>query len=165
MTVLKSLLSLNNFNLHFKRNRLKFITIICTQNKIYVNEKILHWNTNKQVYDCTCYLYASLCWIPWPYPGSRLLTSTKICFHADLWKYQILAVPSLEPLRNLINHKIKWKKKKPVRIKYTCILLVSTNNMQVHINTWMHFWRFGMEDKNLKVSSLSLKFPRKLVSK
>ena len=112
VTVLKSLLSLKNFNLHFKRNLLKFITIICTQNKIYVNEKILHWNTNKQVYDCTCYLYASLCWIPWPYPGSRLLTSTKICFHADLWKYQILAVPSLEPLRNLINHKIKWRKKK-----------------------------------------------------
>lgn len=153
VTVLKSLLSLKNFNLHFKRNLLQFITI-CTQNKIYVNEKVLHWNTNKQVYDndCTCYLYASLCWIPWPYPGSRLLTSTKICFHADLWKYQILAVPSLEPLRNLINHKIKWKKK-TVRIKYTCILLVSTNNMQVHINTWMYS------------CSLSLKFPRKLMSK
>lgn len=35
------------------------------------------------------------------YPGSRLLTSTKMCFQADLWKYQILAVPSLDPLRNL----------------------------------------------------------------
>ena len=52
------------------------------------------------------------------------------------------------------------KKKKTVRIKYTCTLLVSTNNKQVHINTWMYFWRFGMEDKTLKVCSLSLKFPR-----
>jgi len=35
------------------------------------------------------------------YPGSLLLMSIKMCFHADLWKYHILAVPSLDPLRNL----------------------------------------------------------------